>query len=172
MAEIMIQNQSLQAELLEAYRQNRQATPSAQDPPRSTKLPNPPIFTDGKDLKFSDWLSRIKNKLRANEDHYPTKSIKLAYVEGRIKGEAATHISPRLRDDAIDPYGTVQDLFDHLKSIFEDPNRVFTAKTDFKKLYIKPSQSFHEFHTKFLQLASEAKIVHTDFVTLRVVKCS
>jgi hypothetical protein len=58
-------------------------------------------------MSFSDWLSRIKNKLCENADYYPTKSIKLAYIEGLIRGEAAKHISPRLRDDAVDPYSTV-----------------------------------------------------------------
>jgi hypothetical protein len=58
-------------------------------------------------MSLSNWLSRIKNKLRENADHYPTKSMKLAYVEGLIRGEAAKHISSQLRDDAINPYSTV-----------------------------------------------------------------
>ena len=88
-------------------------------------------------MSFFDWLSRIKNKLRENADHYPTESMKLAYVEGLIGGKATKHISPRLRDDAVDPYSTVQDLFEHLTSAYENPNRLFTAKNDFKKLFIK-----------------------------------
>jgi hypothetical protein len=103
----------------------------------STKLPDSLIFIDGKDLKFSDWLSRIKNKLCVNEDHYLNKLIKLAYIEGRIKGKVAMHISPRLYEDALNPYNTVQDLFNYLKSVYEDLNWLFTAKNEFKKLYMK-----------------------------------
>jgi hypothetical protein len=33
--------------------------------------------------------------------------MKLAYVKGLIKGEAAKHISPRLRDNAINLYSIV-----------------------------------------------------------------
>jgi hypothetical protein len=58
-------------------------------------------------MSFFNWLSRIKNKLRENADYYPTKSIKLAYVKGLIGGEAAKHISLRLRDNAINPYSIV-----------------------------------------------------------------
>jgi len=58
-------------------------------------------------MSFSDWLSRIKNKLCENADHYPIKSIKLIYVKGLIGGEAAKHISLRLRDDAINLYTTI-----------------------------------------------------------------
>jgi hypothetical protein len=160
-AEVMIENESLQAELLNALRHTRQETP-AYERKRSTKLPDPPIFTDGKDMKYSDWLSRIRNKLRANGDHYPTDEIQIAYVEGRIGGEAATHISPRLRADAVDPYRTVQDLLDHLNSIYEDPNRLFTAKNEFKKIFMNKAQTFHDFYTRFLQLSSEAKISAAD----------
>ena len=35
---------------------------------------------------------------------------------------------------------------------------MFIAKNKFKKLFIKSTQSFHEFHTKFLQLAFKAKV--------------
>jgi hypothetical protein len=105
---------------------------------RSTKLPNPPIFIDSKDLKFSNWLSRIKNKLHVNEDHYLNKLIKLAYVKGRIKGKATMYISLCLYKDALNLYNTMQDLFDYLKSVYEDLNQLFTAKNKFKKLYIKP----------------------------------
>jgi hypothetical protein len=161
-AEIIIQNEELRVELLQALRQNRQSTPLYNRPQKSTKLPDPPIFTDGKGMKFSDWVSRIRNKLRVNSDHYPTDSIQLAYIEGRVEGEAARHISPRLAPDSADPYRTIQDLLDHLSEIYEDPNRTFEAKNEFKKLFMSKNQTFHEFHTKFLQLSNEAKIIKND----------
>jgi hypothetical protein len=58
-------------------------------------------------MSLSNWLSRIKNKLRENADHYPTKSMKLVYVKGLIGGKAAKHILPRLRDDAINLYTNI-----------------------------------------------------------------
>jgi hypothetical protein len=82
-------------------------------------------------------LSRIKNKLRKNANYYPTKSIKLAYIKGLIKGKAAKHISLQLRDNTVDLYITIQDLFEHLTSAYKNPNRLFIAKNEFKKLFIK-----------------------------------
>ena len=58
-------------------------------------------------MSLFDWLSRIKNKLCENADHYSTKSIKLAYIEGLIGGEAAKHILLRLRDNAINLYTNI-----------------------------------------------------------------
>ena len=109
-------------------------------------------------MSFFNQLSRIKNKLRENADYYPTKSIKLAYVKGLIRGEAAKHILPRLRDNAINLYTTIQDLFEHLTFAYKNPNRLFIAKNEFKKLFIKSTQLFYKFYTKFLQLASKAKV--------------
>jgi hypothetical protein len=36
---------------------------------------------------------------------------------------------------------------------------LFNSKNDFKRLYMKPSQTFHEFYTQFLHLSSKAQIV-------------
>jgi Zinc knuckle len=162
MAELMIQNEQLQSELLQALRQNRQASPEIGSSRKTTKLPDPPVFTDGTDININNWLSRMRKKLRSNKDHFPTEDMKLAYAEGRIGGQAATHAEERFKEDATEPYETVEDLFEHLHMIYTDPNRLFTAKNEFKKLYMKKDQTFHDFYTKFLQLAGEAKIAITD----------
>jgi hypothetical protein len=56
----------------EEGRLSRQNTPSiSHEPKRSTKLPDPLIF-EGRDQDLDSWLSRMRNKLLANGDHYPT----------------------------------------------------------------------------------------------------
>ena len=42
---------------------------------KSTKLPDPPVFTSSSDVDFNDWLSRMKTKLNVNRDHYPTELV-------------------------------------------------------------------------------------------------
>jgi hypothetical protein len=114
------------------------------------------MLTDGKNPTFEGWLSKIKNKLKVNADHFADEDAKIAYVQLCTDGEASEHIQPRLADDATDLYTTCAKVLSHLQSIYEDPNRVFNAKNDFKKLYMKPSQAFHEFYTHFLHLSSKA----------------
>ena len=58
-------------------------------------------------MSFFNQLSRIKNKLYKNADYYFTKSIKLAYVKGLIRGEAIKYILLRLRDNTINLYITI-----------------------------------------------------------------
>jgi hypothetical protein len=42
-----------------------------------------------------------------NANYYPTKSIKLAYIKGLIKGKATKYISLQLKDNAINLYTTI-----------------------------------------------------------------
>jgi len=164
-ANLLMENQGLQSELLQALRQNRQS-PALSDgfgTSKSTKLPHPPILTDGKDPKFCDWLSRVKNKLKANSDHYPTEQIKLAYVEGLLGGDAARYARERFQEEAVDPYRTVNDVLKYLQTIYEDPNRLLKAKDEFKKLYMTKTQPFHAFYVAFLQQASEAKLPASEY---------
>ena len=128
---------------------------------KSTKLPDPDTLDDGKEPRFEDWLARVKNKLKVNADHFLTEEFKRAYVIGRVTGKAARYIAPRIREDSADPYRSAEDVYQHLATKFDDPNRVFNAKNDFKKLYMR-DLPFHDFYADFIHLASEAQISTTD----------
>lgn len=91
---------------------------------RSVKLPDPPILTDGKEPKFEDWLSKIKGKLRANEDHYTTEALRIAYIENRTGGDAAKHLAPRLREDSLNYFQNADEMLKYLEAIYLDPNRL------------------------------------------------
>lgn len=164
--ELIAERDEFQYELLQALRQqatSRESTPQTQTAPaKSTKIPDPPMLIDGKSPSFESWLTKIQNKLKVNADHFLTEDAKIAYIQLRTDGEASEHIQPRLQDDAPDQYTTAEELLSHLQSIYEDPNRVFNAKNEFKKLFMKPSQTFHEFYTRFLHLSGRARIAQSE----------
>ena len=106
---------------------SRPNTPSiSHKPKRSTKLPDPLIFK-GRDQDLDSWLSRMRNKLLANGDYYPTDSLQIAYTESRIEGEAAKYIAPRLRATALNRFRTAEEIFDYLTQVYGDPDRRYTA---------------------------------------------
>ena len=70
------------------------------EPRKSAKIADPPLLDNGTNPRFEDWMILMKNKLRANADHYPTTEIQLALVAGRCTGAAFKHIAPRIRDSA------------------------------------------------------------------------
>jgi len=132
-------------------------------PSKSAKIPDPPMLTDGKEPRFEDWLLLISQKLAANADHFDTPQLRKAYVVSRCEGKARKHIIPRMRDDAMNPYTDSKDMLNHLKTIYDDPNRVTTAKHQFRQLYMKASDKFHNFLSEFLYLAVEAGVAEHDW---------
>lgn len=129
----------------------------------TSKIPDPPMFTDGKEPQFENWLALMSRKLTGNADHFDTPQLRMAYVASRCKGKARKHITLRMREDAKNPYADSKDILDHLKMIFSDPGRVIIAKHHFRQLYMKVSDKFHDFLSEFLYLAAEAGIAEDDW---------
>lgn len=138
-------------------------SPGPEQSKKSSKIPDPPILTDGKEPRFEDWLLRIEDKLTANADHYPTPAMRLAYVKSRCGGKASEHLVARSRSDAVNKYGDATDVLEHLKSIYQDVNRVLTAKGKFRRLYMKPTDKFQEFLSEFSYLAQESGLAETEW---------
>jgi hypothetical protein len=123
---------------------------------KSTKMADPPMFSDGKEVKFKAWKTDMRQKLLLNEDHYPTTTHKMAYLKSRCEGKALLHINPRMQEDASTPCRSVDDMFDHLESVLHDPNRKALARDEYADLKIAAKQDFTDFLAEFTRLAEEA----------------
>jgi SET domain-containing protein len=93
---------------------------------RSIKLPDPPIF-ESREQNIELWLSRMRNKFKANADHYPTDELKIAYTESRTDSEATLYITPRMRETALNQFETADEVLDLLSQIYRDSDRRHTA---------------------------------------------
>jgi hypothetical protein len=132
---------------------------SLSQPPRySKKLPDPTYLTNGDDPTFESWRFQIKNKLRANADHFPTEEDKIAYVFNRTAGNAQKHLSPRIDEDSPVQFTAATQMIQHLASIYVNPNKARDARYKYNKLLMKSSDLFREFQTTFLYLAGEGQI--------------
>jgi hypothetical protein len=155
------------ATVLEAFSErldrieSRASTP-ASGPGKSTKLPDPPILTDGKDPTFKRWRVQTRDKLRVNADHFQSMEAKKAYVFSRTGGDAQNHLLPRYEDGSTDPFLTSQSMIDFLVSIYEDPFKVQNARRDYRKLMMRSAETFTDFYTRFLHLAGEGQIPAED----------
>lgn len=121
---------------------------------KSTKFPDPPIFTDGVDPTWESWSYAIEEKLRINSDHYPLDEDKVAYIISRTGGKANKHTIVRKRKDALRPYRLFTDVLEHLASTFEDTNRLEIAKVEYNALR-QNSSTFRVFFAEFMRLGSE-----------------
>ena len=141
--------------LVQALRRSNTPAP----PPKSSKVPDPPPLTDGKDPTFISWKKQIAGKLTVNADHFADETARINYVFSRTGGEAQGHLEPQVGKDAIEPFKTVDEMIQHLAGIYEDPFRVENARRDYRKLFIKSSKTFIEFYTCFMHLARQGQIL-------------
>jgi hypothetical protein len=125
---------------------------------RTAKLPDPPCFSDGNNPTFEGWRYQIKNKLRANADHFATEEDKIFYVFGRTEGDAAKHLLPRIDEDSPTPFLYATELLQYLASIYVNPNKARDSRFKYNQLRMKTGQSFAEFQTMFLHVAGEGQI--------------
>lgn len=121
---------------------------------KTIKLSDPPIFIDNKDLNIDDWLSMMRSKLKVNADDYSIESLRKAYVETRVEGDASRHIASRLRKNARNPFAETEDIFDCLLKIYGDSDRKHTAMKEFRNL-CQTSKDFNFFWAHFQRLAAE-----------------
>ena len=100
---------------------------------KSTKLPDPPMLTDGHTARFDIdvWKSKMVKKLTANANYYPTETLRIAYVNSRIDGEAYKHLAARSRISARKPFATVEKMFEVLQKTSGDVNQAHTAMNKF-----------------------------------------
>jgi hypothetical protein len=153
---LVMDKEELSQELLQALRTTtpaREASPQT-TAQKSTKLPDPPIFTGDSDPAIDDWLSKMRSKLKANSDHYPTPDLQMGYVENRVGGTAIKHLAPRLRSGSVNPFKSAEEMLEVLERIFADPNRRMTALQEFRKLY-QGNKDFNSFWAEFQRLAAE-----------------
>ena len=122
---------------------------------KSTKLPDPPMLTDGHAAGFdiNVWKSKMVKKLTANVNHYPIKRLRITYVNSRVNGEVYKYLAVRLRIGAQKPFATAEEIFKVLQKAYGNINRVHTAMNKFQDL--KMTKNFNSFWTKFQVLASE-----------------
>ena len=92
-------------------------------------------------------------KLTANANHYLTKTLRIAYVDSHVNGEAYKHLAARSRIGTRKPFATVEEMFKVLQKAYGDVNQKHTAMNKFQDL--KMTKDFNSFWAKFQVLVSE-----------------
>ena len=138
---------------------NRTSAPIMEAGRKTTKMPDAPMLSDGKQVRFETWETVMRQKLEANADHYPLPVHRKLYVQSRCEGKAQLHIAPRMGSDSSNPYMDAEDMIVHLRTVFANPNRRAEAYTAYHKLMMKPKDSFTDFLAEFMQLAEEAAVI-------------
>ena len=71
-----------------------------------------------------------------------------------VEGNAAEHIYARCCDEATKSYTSINELLEHLASIYKDQDIKLTAQNTYKNLQMGITESFMTFYSNFAQITS------------------
>ncbi len=128
--------EELEARLLQ---QDRGFTPgpalsTSSERSRVQKIPDPPLFSDGKEPTWEDWHGKVKDKLSINADSFPNEQSKLGYVFSRLAGLAARATRAQRNSDSINLYKTAKEVLKELADIFDNPNKEENIRREYEEL--------------------------------------
>ena len=129
---------------------------SASKAEKSPKLPDPPVFTNGKDPTWDDWSSKVREKMDSNADHYSTEKSRIAYVLTRIGGDAVTYTYHRREKNAVNPYLTFEDILLELAETYEDTDRLENARRGLARIQMA-DRPFKFFIADFMKLGRASR---------------
>ncbi len=127
------------------------------------RMPDPPALSDGKSPTFDAWVLLMRQKLRANADHFPDSRSEVEYVFSRCEGEAASHLVAPMQD--LERFEVVEDIIEYLTQIYRNPHQQMLAMKALRDLKMKVGDDFQAFASEYRRLATEAQIPESQWVS-------
>jgi len=115
------------------------------------KFLNSSIFTDKDESTWDSWRIKMNDKLQTNVDHFNNENICIVYVISRLEDDAAEHIFTWHWHNASHLYISIDELFEHLKEIYDELNRNQKCHHEYNALR-QTDKSFNVFYFNFMKL--------------------
>jgi len=151
--ESRVSTKSLSWASIENYTRRESFTLFDNDHHKFFKFSNSFIFTDEDELTWNSWRVKMNDKLQTNVDHFNNENIYIVYVISRLEDDAAEHIFAWRRHDASHSYISIDELFEHLKEIYDDQNKNRKCRCKYNALR-QAEKSFNVFYFDFMKLFS------------------
>ncbi len=114
---------SLSRQSIENHTRRESFTLFNNDHHKFFKFSNSSIFIDEDESTWDSWRIKIDDKLQINVNHFDNENICIVYVISRLEDDAAEHIFAWCWHDALHSYISINELFKHLKEIYDELNR-------------------------------------------------
>jgi len=86
----------------------------------------------------------MRNKLKANKNHFSIEELKIVYIESRVSEAATKHIASRMQNIFLNSFLEVKEVLSIIDKMYDDLNRHHTTQRQYSKLY-QNKIFFHEF---------------------------
>ncbi len=144
---------SLSRQSIENHTQRKSFTLFDNDHHKFFKFSNSFIFTDKDESTWDSWRVKMNDKLQTNVNHFDNENICIVYVISRLEDDAAEHIFAWRQHDALHSYISIDELFEHLKEIYNELNRNWKCHHEYNALR-QAEKSFNVFYFNFMKLFS------------------
>ena len=102
-----------------------------------------------------EWLAKMKEKMKVEEDLIDTPWRRMAYVMNRVGGTAFSHLEPRAREHGLKLWKDSDEILAYLERVFgNSTNRRRNAEYEFQILH-QEGREFNTFWAEFLRLSVE-----------------
>jgi len=142
---------SLSRQFIENHTQRKSFTLFNNDHHKSFKFLNSSVFIDKDESIWNSWRIKINDKLQTNVNYFINETICIVYVIFRLEGDAAEHIFAWRWHDALHSYILINELFEHLKEIYDELNRNWKYRCEYNILR-QADKSFNVFYFNFMKL--------------------
>ncbi len=145
--------ESLSRQSIENHTRRESFTLFNNDHHKSFKFLNSSVFIDKDESTWNNWRIKMNDKLQTNVDHFDNENICIIYVISRLENDAAEHIFARHQHDALHSYILINELFEHLKEIYDDQNKNWKCHCKYNALR-QANKLFNIFYFNFMKLFS------------------
>ena len=120
---------------------------------RSTKYPDPPMFSGRDCTQLRPFIAKLRLKLYFNRDWYVTEQQRLEYAIKRLEDLALGQILPYVEEHHL-RLKNLAALITILENVFGDPDRAATAERELNKLR-QTNREFSLYYAEFQRLIAE-----------------
>lgn len=144
----------------ERQRRNREETVETARSFRSSyrKPRDIQTLSNGQDPTFESWKIQLHGQFNSFPDQWPTEADRKLYVFRSTTSTAQLQLEPRMKENSLMPFETVDEMLESLDAIFSDENEATEMRIEYHALMMGEKESFADFRTNFLRLADGASI--------------
>lgn len=117
---------------------------------------------NGESPTFESWQHLMKANLR-NYDHcFENEQEAIDHLFAQTCGQAMDHLTDRLSADHPEQYKSVDDMFELLAELYQNPHEREIAREKYNRCRMSQNESFSSFYGRFSALARKAHIGKAD----------